>query len=370
MNEELAELFSRCFDMEFIGLRYFNVYGPRQDPEGPYAAVLPRFFKASLAGKAPVIFGDGGQSRDFTFVSDAVAANLLAAGAPQEACGRAYNVAGGRRTTVNELASAVREAVGGAPEPNYEADRPGDVRHSFADGSLSRRALGYAPKVSLEEGIAIARRHYEVTAENTSARAEWRDAIRSGERCARAREGRDRKFRSIIIQPIRGWTSLQLKEVWAYRELLYFLVWRDVKVRYKQTALGVAWVVLQPLMTMIVFTIFFGRLADVGSDGLPYPIFSFAGLLPWNLFAQGLSQSAASLVGSSNLINKVYFPRLVIPTSAVLVGLVDFCVTFVMLFGFMAYYRVWPTPPLSSCCPSSCCWPRAQRWGSDCGCRR
>jgi lipopolysaccharide transport system permease protein len=147
----------------------------------------------------------------------------------------------------------------------------------------------------------------------------------------------------IIIRPIRGWASLQLKEVWAYRELLYFLVWRDVKVRYKQTVLGVAWVVLQPLMTMVVFTIFFGRLARVGSDGLPYPLFSIAGLLPWHLFAQGLSLSAASLVGSSNLISKIYFPRLVIPTAAVLVGLVDFCVTFGILLGFMAYYHIWPS---------------------------
>jgi len=148
----------------------------------------------------------------------------------------------------------------------------------------------------------------------------------------------------IVIRPLRGWNSLQLKEIWAYRGLLYFLVWRDVKVRYKQTALGIAWVVLQPLMTTAVFTIFFGRLANVGSDGLPYPVFSFAGLLPWTLFATGLSQSAASLVGSSNLISKVYFPRLIIPIAAVLVGIVDFAVTLVMLLGFLAYYRLWPTP--------------------------
>jgi UDP-N-acetylglucosamine/UDP-N-acetylgalactosamine 4-epimerase len=161
MNEQLAEVFARCFGMQFIGLRYFNVYGPRQDPEGPYAAVLPRFLKASLAGKAPVIFGDGEQSRDFTFVSDAVEANLLAAGAPTEACGRAYNVASGRQTTINELAAAVREAVGEAPEPTYEDARPGDARHSLADGSLSLHALGYAPKIHLKEGIDVARRHYD-----------------------------------------------------------------------------------------------------------------------------------------------------------------------------------------------------------------
>jgi lipopolysaccharide transport system permease protein len=148
---------------------------------------------------------------------------------------------------------------------------------------------------------------------------------------------------TIRIQPSRGWTSLRLKDVWAYRELLYFLVWRDIKVRYKQTVLGAAWAILQPLMTMMVFTIFFGRLAKVGSDGLPYPIFSYAGLLPWTFFAQGLSQSSASLVGSSNLIKKVYFPRLVIPISSVLGGLLDFAIAFVVLIGMMAYYGIWPS---------------------------
>ena len=147
----------------------------------------------------------------------------------------------------------------------------------------------------------------------------------------------------IVIKPTRGWTSLQLKEVWAYHELLYFLVWRDVKVRYKQTVLGVAWAVLQPVATTVVFTIFFGGLAGIGSEGLPYPLFSLAGLLPWNLFSQGLTQASASLVGSSNLINKVYFPRLIIPISSVLTGLVDFCVALFILVGMMAYYHVWPS---------------------------
>ncbi len=147
----------------------------------------------------------------------------------------------------------------------------------------------------------------------------------------------------VRIEPSRGWTALKLKEVWAYRELLYFLVWRDVKVRYKQTVLGAAWAILQPLMTMLVFTIFFGRLAKVGSDGLPYPIFSYAGLLPWTFFAQGLSQSSGSLVGSANLLKKVYFPRLVIPISAVLGGLVDFAISLAVLVGMMAYYRIWPS---------------------------
>lgn len=148
---------------------------------------------------------------------------------------------------------------------------------------------------------------------------------------------------TVLIEPTRGWTSLRLGDVWEYRELLYFLVWRDVKVRYKQTVLGAAWAILQPLMTMVVFTIFFGKLAGVGSDGLPYPIFSYAALLPWTFFAQGLSQSSDSLVGSANLVRKVYFPRLVIPAASVLAGVVDFAIAFVVLFALMAYYGIWPS---------------------------
>jgi lipopolysaccharide transport system permease protein len=148
---------------------------------------------------------------------------------------------------------------------------------------------------------------------------------------------------TIRIEATRGWTSLGLEELWHYRELVYFLVWRDVKVRYKQTVLGAAWAILQPVMTMLVFTIFFGNLAKVGSDGLPYPIFSYAGLLPWTLFSQGLTQATGSLVGSGNLIKKVFFPRLVIPLSSILAGLVDFAVAFVVLIGLMAFYGIWPT---------------------------
>jgi lipopolysaccharide transport system permease protein len=148
---------------------------------------------------------------------------------------------------------------------------------------------------------------------------------------------------TVLIEPTRGWTSLRLGDVWEYRELLYFLVWRDVKVRYKQTVLGAAWAILQPLMTMVVFTIFFGNLAGVGSDGLPYPIFSYAALLPWTFFAQGLSQSSDSLVSSANLVRKVYFPRLVIPAASVLAGVVDFAIAFVVLFALMAYYGIWPS---------------------------
>jgi len=147
----------------------------------------------------------------------------------------------------------------------------------------------------------------------------------------------------IHIAPSRGWVSLRLGELWAYRELLYFLVWRDVKVRYKQTVLGAAWAVIQPFFTMVVFSLFFGRLAGVPSDGIPYPIFSYAALVPWTFFANGLAQSANSLVGSANLIQKVYFPRLVVPISAVLAGVVDFALAFAVLLGMMLYFGTVPT---------------------------
>lgn len=146
-----------------------------------------------------------------------------------------------------------------------------------------------------------------------------------------------------VIRPSKGWVSLRLKEVWIYRELLYFLVWRDVKVRYKQTVLGAAWAILQPVMTMAVFSLFFGKLAEMPSDGVPYPIFSYAALVPWTLFAFGLSQGANSLVGSQNLIKKVYFPRLVIPLASVLAGTVDFLLSLIVLVGMMAYFGLVPT---------------------------
>lgn len=147
----------------------------------------------------------------------------------------------------------------------------------------------------------------------------------------------------IIIRPSKGWASLRLRDVWEYRELLYFLVWRDIKVRYKQTALGVAWAVIQPFFSMIVFSIFFGRLAKMPSDGVPYPIFSYVGLVPWNFFSNGLSQSSTSLVESANLIRKVYFPRLTIPISTVLGGIVDFAIAFTVLLGMMFWYGIYPT---------------------------
>lgn len=146
-----------------------------------------------------------------------------------------------------------------------------------------------------------------------------------------------------VVEPSRGWINLRLRDLWEYRELLYFLTWRDIKVRYKQTALGAAWAVIQPFCTMVVFSLFFGRLAKVPSDDIPYPIFSYAALVPWTFFAQGLTQSSNSLVGSSHLITKVYFPRLVIPISSVLSGLVDFVIAFVVLIGMMFYYDLYPS---------------------------
>lgn len=145
---------------------------------------------------------------------------------------------------------------------------------------------------------------------------------------------------TYVIDASSAGNGLGLSELWGARELVYFLTWRDVRVRYKQTALGASWAILQPLLTMIVFTVFFGRLAKVPSDGLPYPIFSFTALLPWTYFAQSLTQSSNSLVGSSNLLKKIYFPRLAIPVSSVIGGLVDFGTAFLVLLAMMVYYHV------------------------------
>ena len=144
----------------------------------------------------------------------------------------------------------------------------------------------------------------------------------------------------VVIEPNRGWSALDLRDLWAYRELLYFLTWRDVKVRYKQTELGIAWAIIQPLFTMLVFTLFFGRLAGVPSDNVPYPIFAFTGLLAWTFFSNAITTSGNSLVGSAHLITKVYFPRMIIPGAAVAAGLVDFAIAFVILVLLMIYYGV------------------------------
>jgi lipopolysaccharide transport system permease protein len=144
----------------------------------------------------------------------------------------------------------------------------------------------------------------------------------------------------VIIEPGKSWVALNVRELWAHRELLYFLTWRDVKVRYKQTLLGAAWAILQPLFMMLVFSLFFGRLGGVNSNGVPYPLFALAGLVPWTFFANAVTASGNSLVGSSNLITKIYFPRLLVPAGAVAAGLVDLIIAFVPLAGLMLYYKV------------------------------
>jgi homopolymeric O-antigen transport system permease protein len=147
----------------------------------------------------------------------------------------------------------------------------------------------------------------------------------------------------VVIRPSRGWAPLQLRDLWQYRELLYFLIWRDVKVRYKQTALGAAWAILQPFLAMVIFSVFFGRLAGMPSDGVPYPIFAYSGLVPWTFFAYGLNQASNSLVGGANLVKKVYFPRLIMPLAAVLSGVIDFALAFLVLIGLMLFYGMVPT---------------------------
>ncbi len=147
---------------------------------------------------------------------------------------------------------------------------------------------------------------------------------------------------TTVIKPSKGWVPLRLRDLWEYRELLYFLTWRDIKVRYKQTAFGALWAVIQPFFTMVVFSLFFGRLAKIPSDGIPYPLFAYAALVPWTFFANGLSQSSNSLVGSTDLITKVYFPRLIIPISSILSGLIDFAIAFAVFIGMAFYYGIYP----------------------------
>jgi lipopolysaccharide transport system permease protein len=148
---------------------------------------------------------------------------------------------------------------------------------------------------------------------------------------------------TVTIQPSQGWASLNLADLWEYRELLYFLVWRDLKVRYKQTALGVTWVVIQPLVATLIFTVIFGNLAQMPSNGLPYPVFSLAALLPWNYFASALSRAGTSLVHNSHVITKVYFPRLIIPLASVFSMLLDSAIAFLVLLALMLFYQVWPS---------------------------
>ncbi len=149
--------------------------------------------------------------------------------------------------------------------------------------------------------------------------------------------------RKIVIRPTSGWAALNLRDLWVYRELVYFMTWRDLKVRYKQTLLGAAWAILQPFLTMVVFSIFFGALAGVPSDGVPYPIFSYTALIPWTLFSKALQEASRSLVNSSHMITKVYFPRMILPLASVLAGIVDFLIAFVVLLAMMVFYHVTPT---------------------------
>jgi homopolymeric O-antigen transport system permease protein len=148
---------------------------------------------------------------------------------------------------------------------------------------------------------------------------------------------------AIVIDPVDSHIRLDLKDLWHYRELLYFMIWRDVKVRYKQTAIGASWALFQPVMTMVIFTVVFGYFARLPSDGLPYPIFAYTALLPWTYFSQALTRSAGSLVSNANLISKIYFPRLIIPLAAALSPLLDFGLTFLVLLGMMVWFGIIPT---------------------------
>ncbi len=147
----------------------------------------------------------------------------------------------------------------------------------------------------------------------------------------------------LRIDPPGGWVSLQIRDLWAHRELVYFLAWRDVKVRYKQTVLGAAWAILQPVLTMVVFSVFFGRLGGIPSDGLPYPVFTYVALVPWQFFANGLTNTSSSLVSNANLIQKVYFPRMAIPVAPMLAGVLDFAIAFLVLVALLLAYGIVPT---------------------------
>ena len=152
-----------------------------------------------------------------------------------------------------------------------------------------------------------------------------------------------RKSNVVILRPSTGWVGLRLGDLWAYRELIYFLTWRDIKVRYKQSVLGILWAILKPFMAMVVFTIFFGNFAKIPSDGIPYPIFSYTATLPWELFAASLSVASRSMVSNSNMISKIYFPRMIVPLASVMSSVVDFLIGFTILIGMMIYYKFTPT---------------------------
>jgi lipopolysaccharide transport system permease protein len=150
----------------------------------------------------------------------------------------------------------------------------------------------------------------------------------------------NKNVKEIVLEAPRGWLNLRLGEMWEFRELLFFLTWRDIKVRYKQTFLGAAWAVIQPIVTMVIFSVIFGRFAKLPSEGIPYPIFAYSALLPWQLFSRALSDASTSLVSNQHMITKIYFPRLFLPASSIVSGLVDFFIDFLVLLGMMAYYKI------------------------------
>jgi lipopolysaccharide transport system permease protein len=147
----------------------------------------------------------------------------------------------------------------------------------------------------------------------------------------------------LHIEPTKGWAPINLRELWLYRELIYFFVWRDLKVRYKQTVMGALWAILQPFIAMVIFSLFFGRLAKMPSEGIPYPIFSYSALVPWMFFANGVQQASNILVMNQNMVKKIYFPRLTMPVASVFSGVVDFALAFIVLLGMMVVYRIYPT---------------------------
>ncbi|MBL6966499.1 MAG: ABC transporter permease [Anaerolineales bacterium] len=151
---------------------------------------------------------------------------------------------------------------------------------------------------------------------------------------------------TILLRPTRGWTALNLGDLWRYRELIFFLTWRDIKVRYKQTVLGMAWAIIRPVMSMLVYALIFGQLANLDSEGVPYTVFTYAALLPWQLFSKAMNDTGRSMVSNRNMITKIYFPRLVIPISTVLSGLVDFFIAFLVLIGMLFYYKISLTPAI------------------------
>lgn len=151
---------------------------------------------------------------------------------------------------------------------------------------------------------------------------------------------KENDLKEIVLEPPRGWLKLRISELWEFRELLYFLTWRDIKVRYKQTLLGIVWAIIQPLMTMVIFSVVFGKLAKLPSEGMPYPIFAYTALLPWQLFSRALSDAASSVVSNQHMITKIYFPRIFLPTSSIISGLIDFSIAFLILLGMMFYYKI------------------------------